>query len=79
MGSEFGKINWLDLGKGVLIAVLTVILTGIITTLKSGELPTLELLKTLAIPGLGAGLAYLLKNLFTNSQNELGKAETKII
>jgi hypothetical protein len=79
MQSEFLKINWLDLGKGVLVAVLTVVLQGVIDILQTGLLPTLQQIYAFLGPGLAAGLAYILKNLFTNSQNELGKAEAKII
>jgi hypothetical protein len=50
-------------------------LTGLITTLDSGTLPTLAELKQAGIVGLTAGLSYLLKNLLTNSQDELMKKE----
>ena len=71
--SDFGKLNWVDLGKGCLIAVLTVVVAGLTTSLNAGRFPTLSGLGGLGLAGLSAGLAYLLKNLFTNSDNELGK------
>lgn len=65
--SLFGKINWLDVGKGFLMAAGTIIITGIYTALQSGVLPTLAQLGTLSIAGLGAGLFYLIKNVFSNN------------
>jgi hypothetical protein len=65
--SLFGKINWLDVLKGFIVAVGTVVLTGVYTALQSGTLPTLAQLETLGLAGLGAGLAYLLKNIFSNN------------
>jgi hypothetical protein len=50
-------------------------LTGIINTLDSGALPLLSELKQAGIVGLTAGLSYLLKNLLTNSEDELMKKE----
>jgi len=73
MNSNFGELNWADIGKGALVAFLTIVITGLGTTLQAGAFPTLAELGTLALTGLGAGLAYLLKNIFTNSKNELGK------
>jgi len=73
--SEFGKLNWADIGKGVLIAFLTVVVTGLMASLNAGRFPTLDEILALSLTGLGAGLAYLLKNVFTNSNNELGKTE----
>jgi len=75
--SNLFSLNWKDILKGFLVAVLTVIITGLGTSLQSGKLPTLAELGTLALAGLGAGVAYLLKNFFTNSNNELGKPEVK--
>jgi Flp pilus assembly pilin Flp len=75
--SNLFSLNWKDVGKGFLVAVLTVVITGLGTSLQSGKLPTLAELGALALAGLGAGLAYLLKNFFTNSNNELGKTEGK--
>jgi len=72
------SIGTKDLIKGFIVAVLTIVLTGLTTSLSSGELPTLEVLKTLSLTGLGAGIAYLLKNFLTDSKDSfLGSADSK--
>jgi VIT1/CCC1 family predicted Fe2+/Mn2+ transporter len=75
MKSSFLNLNTQDLVKGFVVAFLSAALTGLITTLDSGTLPTLAELKQAGIVGLTAGLSYLLKNLLTNSQDELMKKE----
>ena len=75
MKSSFLKLDTQDLVKGFAVAFLSVGLTGLIATLDSGSLPTLTELKQAGIVGLTAGLSYLLKNLLTNSEDELMKKE----
>ena len=59
-----------DFLKGFIMAILTVIVTGVAITLNKGALPSLEDLKALALTGLAAGVSYLVKNFFTNSKDE---------
>lgn len=73
--SPFGKLNLRDLVNGVVVAFLTASLTGLIQALDSGVLPNLAELKTSALAGLVASLAYLLKNLVTNSQGQMVKTD----
>ena len=75
--SIFGTINWLDIGKGLLIAFGTVFFLGLGQYFDAGVLPTLGQLGTLALAGLAAALSYILKNLFTNSENKLAEKEPK--
>lgn len=75
MKSNFLNLNTQDLVKGFVVAALSASLTGLVATLDSGLLPTLTELKQAGIVGLTAGLSYLLKNLLTNSQDELLKKE----
>ena len=70
--SEFLKLNWNDLGKGALVAFLTVFVGSLIEALNAGALPSLTQLGAWAIPALASGLGYLLKNLFQNSENKIG-------
>lgn len=73
--SSFGKLNIRDLVNGVVVAFLTASLTGLIQVLDSGVLPTASELKTSLLAGVVASLAYLLKNLVTNSQGQIAKVE----
>lgn len=73
--SSFGKLNLRDLLNGVVVAFLTASLTGLIQVLDSGVLPTASELKTSVLAGVVASLAYLLKNLVTNSNGEIAKSE----
>lgn len=73
--SSFGKLNLRDLLNGFIVAFLTASLTGLITILDSGVLPTLAELKAAGLAGLVASLAYLLKNLVTNSSGKVGAGE----
>ena len=75
MKSNFLRLDTSDLVKGFVVAFLSASLTGLIATLDSGALPSLAELKQAGVVGLTAGLSYLLKNLLTNSQDELLKKE----
>jgi len=65
--SGLGNLNWLDLGKGFIVAVLTVVLAGVYTSLQQGKLPTAAEWGALAIAGISAGVGYIIKNLFSNN------------
>jgi len=71
MNSPLFSLNLADAGKALLLAFLTAVLLGIIPVLESGTLPTLSQLGGLAIAGLAAALAYLVKNVFTSSTGKL--------
>jgi len=75
MKSNFLRLDTSDLVKGFVVAFLSASLTGLIATLDNGALPSLAELKQAGVVGLTAGLSYLLKNLLTNSQDELLKKE----
>ena len=67
--STFRTLNWADFGKGLLIAILTAVFTVIYTTVQAGSL-TFDWTAILTT-GITAALAYISKNLFTNSDNKL--------
>ena len=69
MNSVFMMLNSKDLLKGFFVAVISAIINFLYTTIQSGAL-ILDW-KDLLITALTAGLAYLTKNLFTNSQGEV--------
>ncbi len=71
MKSKYLSITIKDVLKGAIVAVLTSIATAVITILQTGEIPGIEQLHTILIAGVGAGVAYLLKNFFTNSNDQI--------
>lgn len=75
MKSKFLSLDLKDALNGFVVAFLTAALTGLISVLDSGVLPTGAELKKAAIVGLTAGLSYLIKNVLTNSKGELVKSE----
>lgn len=78
MNSPFLKLNFNDLIKGVIVAILSAFLTAILQILESNSLPTLEQLKSIGMVSLIAGASYLIKNLLSNTNGEVFvKDETK--
>jgi len=75
MKSKFFTLDWKDLSRGLLIAFLTAVLTGVINILDSGAIFTCETMKPVLIAGISAALSYLLKCLATNSQDQMFKRE----
>lgn len=75
MKSKFLTLDTKDAINGFIVAFLSAALTAVLATLDSGTLPTLAELKSAGIIGLTAGLSYLIKNVLTNSNGELVKAE----
>lgn len=73
--SGFLKLETKDWLRGFGMAVGTAILTAVYTSLQSGSLPTVEELSQLGVVGLTAGVAYILKNLGTNSDDKFLKSE----
>jgi len=63
--SKIFSLNWYDLLKALIVAILTPILVVIQNSLAMGEL-TINL-KTVLIVGLSGGLGYIIKNFFTPS------------
>jgi len=75
MKSKFLTIDWKDFSRGLLIAFLTAVLTGVINMLDAGAVFTWVTIKPVLIAGVSAALSYLLKCLATNSQDQLLKRE----
>lgn len=72
MNSGFFKLNWNDIGKGVLVAVLAALLTALQQGLEAhginfGNYDWGLILNVC----LTAGASYLVKNLFTDSQGRV--------
>lgn len=75
----FLKLSFKDFAKGFILAVLTVIVTGLYTALSAvpPHFPTAAEWQNLGLMGLASGMAYLIKNFFTNSNDEFLKKEGK--
>ena len=74
MNSVFMMLNSKDLLKGFIVAVVSAIINFLYNTIQSGTL-ILDW-KAMLVTALTAGLAYLTKNLFTNSQGEVLSKES---
>ncbi len=76
MNSNFFSLNWLDLGKGLLVAVIGSILTAVYQAIQAGQLTwTWAFFQPIVLTGVAAGIAYLIKNFFSNSAGEPLKGE----
>jgi hypothetical protein len=64
--SKIFSLNWYDIIKALIVAILTPILVVIQNSLSMGEITINP--KTILIVGLSGGLGYLIKNFFTPSQ-----------
>ena len=68
--SNFLSLNWLDIAKGLLMAVLTPVIVIIQQSLEAGVF-TLDW-KSIGLAAIGGGVAYLVKNFFTQSKEPQG-------
>ena len=75
MKSLFFTLNKVDFIKGLVIAVLTAIITVVYTTIQSVVFSFDW--KAISIAALSAALAYITKNLLTNSNDEFLKKDPK--
>jgi hypothetical protein len=78
MKSKYLTLNARDFFRGLLIAVLTAIIVGIINILDGGAVFTWVTVKPVLIAGVSAALSYMLKCLVTNSQDQMFKREPKL-
>lgn len=78
MKSKFLALDWKDFSRGLLIAFLTAVLTGVINILDTGAVFTWVTVKPVLIAGVSAALSYLLKCLATNSQDQMFKREPRL-
>ena len=75
MGSQYGKLNLRDAGKGFLIAFGGAFLPSLASIFTAGALPDKATFLTILGTAVSAGATYVFKNLFTNSENQLLKKE----
>jgi hypothetical protein len=65
--SKFLSLNWLDVAKGLVMAVLTPVMTVIGQSIEAGVF--VFDWKAIGLSALAGGFAYLLKNFFTPTTN----------
>jgi hypothetical protein len=75
--SKFFQLNMSDFVKGLIIAVLTVIVTSVGDIIATGNFPTAAQWKIIGLAALSAAIAYIIKNLLTNSQGQFLTVEPK--
>lgn len=75
MNSVFLKLGVQDYAKGVITAFVSAVLTGVYTALSTIP-PHLDW-KQIGIVGATAGVSYLIKNVFTNSEGQILAKEPK--
>lgn len=72
MNSGFLKLNAKDFLKGLLMAVIMAFVTGLYEVMQAGQFDfTWLTLKPILMISAGAGLSYLIKNIFTNNTGVL--------
>lgn len=73
---ELFSIGWKDAVKGFILAMITMIVTMVMSSINNGEFPdNWTEWKTILIASLGSALAYLLKNWLTSSDDKFLKKE----
>jgi len=76
--STFLTLNWKDLGKGFLVAILGALLTGVYQALQAGTIAfTWVFWQPIVLTAATAGIGYIIKNFLTNSQDQFAKPEIK--
>ena len=71
--STFLSLNSKDFIKGLFIAILTAVITMLYTSIEAGEL--MLNWKAIGMTAISAALAYITKNLLTNSNGQILKKE----
>ncbi len=78
IGDGFLQLKSNDILKGFIMAVLSVLITWIGQSLESGSFTMDKAAWILQIKiALGAGIAYIIKNFFTNSEDKFLKKENE--
>lgn len=76
MKGTIGTLVISDWLKGLLVTVFTTLLTGIYAILAAGTFPTWAQFQPYLVSSIAAGIAYVLKNLGSNSDGQFLKKET---
>lgn len=77
MNSPFGKLNVRDLLKGFGVAIGSAIISGLYALGQADTPIDGATVKPVILAGISAGIAYLIKNFFSNTQGNFGKLDIK--
>ena len=77
MNSLFLRLSKNDLVKGAVVAAFSAILGALYPVITTGAVLNIVVFKSAGLAGLSAGMAYLMKNLITNSEGKIGSPEPK--
>jgi hypothetical protein len=75
MKSKLFTVGMKDAVRSLLLAVMTALGTGVLEVLNSGAIPDKPSIRKIGIAGAAAGMAYIIKNFFTNSNDQMFKKE----
>lgn len=79
MKSKFAKLSIKDGAKGLVIAFISAILTGLMQALNTGSIPhTLDQWTTIGTVAATSTGSYLIKNYLSNSKDEFFIKEEKV-
>lgn len=70
MKSKFLSLNWHDVKKSIHVVLTTSVIPAILVVLDGGRFPTLGEWRTFALLLASSWCGYLLKNIFTNSEDK---------
>lgn len=73
----FLKLEWQDAFKAVILAVLFGVVTTIAPIISSHRFPNVEEWQAMGFDAINMVIAYILKNLLTNSEGKFLKTEPK--
>lgn len=75
MKSKFLSLNWHDVKKSVYVVITTSVLPAMLVIFDSGRFPTWEEWRTFGLLLASSWCGYLLKNIFTNQNDEFFKTD----
>jgi hypothetical protein len=75
MRSKYLKLNTRDFINGIIVAILCTLITGLYQIIANGAVLNWITLKPVVIAAIGSGVAYLTKNLLSNSKGQFLKGE----
>ena len=73
--SKFLSLTAIDFIKGLILSVLSVVVSAIYEITQTGNMPTMQQWNSIATMAFCAFISYLIKNIFTNSNDKFLKRE----